>query len=150
MPRIRRADTSDAPTIASLIHDAYVGYISRIGKPPAPMLEDYAEAITHKNVWVLEEPSQEIVGVVVLVRFPDHLLLENIAVKPTHQGKGYGGRLMQFTESEATRMGYKTMRLYTNAKMTENISLYQHLGWSKKAQHPENGYDRIYMEKQLP
>jgi N-acetylglutamate synthase-like GNAT family acetyltransferase len=150
MPHIRRADTSDAPQISSLVNDAYAGYISRIGKPPAPMLEDYAEAITHKNVWVLEEPSQEIVGVVVLVRFPDYLLLENIAVKPTHQGKGYGGRLMGFSESEASRMGYKTMRLYTNVKMVENVSLYEHLGWVKKAQQSEGGYDRIYMEKQLP
>ena len=150
MPDIRRADLSDTPKITSLIHDAYVGYVNRIGKPPAPMLEDYAEAITHKNVWVLEESSREIVGVVILVSFPDYLLLENIAVNKKHQGKGYGGRLMEFSESEARRMGYRTMRLYTNVKMVENVSLYEHLGWVKKAQLSEDGYDRIYMEKQLP
>jgi GNAT superfamily N-acetyltransferase len=110
-----------------MIHDAYIGYIPRIGKPPAPMLEDYAEAVAHKDVWVLEESSREIVGVVILVRFPDYLLLENIAVNPKYQGKGYGGRLMRFSEAEARRMGYRTMRLYTNVKMVENVSLYEHL-----------------------
>jgi GNAT superfamily N-acetyltransferase len=133
-----------------MIHDAYIGYIPRIGKPPAPMLEDYAEAVAHKDVWVLEESSREIVGVVILVRFPDYLLLENIAVNPKYQGKGYGGRLMRFSEAEARRMGYRTMRLYTNVKMVENLPLYEHFGWVKKAHLSEDGYDRIYMEKQLP
>ncbi len=54
MHQIRRAVLDDVPEITACIKDAYAPYIQRIGKAPAPMLEDYAEAVTQKNIWVLE------------------------------------------------------------------------------------------------
>ena len=146
---IRPAKPYDVQKIASLINEAYVGYIDRMGKPPAPMLNDYAEVIAHKIVWVLEGSGLELKGVLILACFPDYLLVENIAVHPKHQGMGLGKRLMEFSEAEASRMGYSRMRLYTNVKMVENQAFYEHLGWMKKEKLSEDGYERIYMEKQL-
>ncbi len=146
---IRLAKLLDVQKIASLIDDAYGGYIDRIGKPPAPMLNNYVEVIAQKIVWVLEGSDSQLIGVLVLARFPDYLLVENIAVHPKNQGIGLGRRLMEFSEVEAMRMGYRKMRLYTNVKMVENQALYEHLGWVKKEKLSENGYERIYMEKQL-
>jgi len=40
--RIRSADTADVPVIEQIVHDAYQHYIARMGKPPGPMLDDYA------------------------------------------------------------------------------------------------------------
>jgi hypothetical protein len=38
---IRSADASDLPAIEPIVRDAYAKYITRIGKPPGPMLDDY-------------------------------------------------------------------------------------------------------------
>jgi hypothetical protein len=34
--------------------------------------------------------------------------------------------------------------------MVENLSIYEHLGFSEVARRTEDGYRRIYMEKVLP
>jgi ribosomal protein S18 acetylase RimI-like enzyme len=149
MLKIRRAILSDVPEITACVEDAYTPYIQRIGKPPAPMLEDYTEAVKGKMVWVVEGLRSEILGVLVLVSEAGYLLVENIAIKPGYQGRGYGRKLMEFSESEAIRMGYTLMRLYTNVKMVEDQAFYEHLGWKKIGRVFESGYERIYMEKQV-
>ena len=52
---------------------------------------------------------------------------------------------MAFAETEAKQRGYSELRLTTHALMTENISLYAHLGWSE-TQRDET---RVYMRKKL-
>lgn len=44
-PTIRVATAIDVPMIASIVHQAYRHYITRMGKPPAPMLDDYAARV---------------------------------------------------------------------------------------------------------
>ena len=39
-PPIRPATVADVPAIAENVEQAYRHYISRIGKPPGPMLDD--------------------------------------------------------------------------------------------------------------
>ena len=34
--------------------DAFGKYVERIGKPPAPMIADYAELLGESRIWVLE------------------------------------------------------------------------------------------------
>ena len=41
---IRIARHHDAPVVRDVVHAAYAHYIARIGKPPGPMLDDYARA----------------------------------------------------------------------------------------------------------
>ena len=53
IPTIRRAVADDAPAISSCVAAAYENYIPRIGKPPAPMLEDYSQVINRNDVFVL-------------------------------------------------------------------------------------------------
>ena len=149
MHQIRRAVLNDVPEITACIKDAYTPYIQRIGKAPAPMLEDYVEVVTQKNIWVLEGLGSELLGVLVLVPETEYLLIENIAIKSRYQGRGFGGKLMDFAESEALKLGYKVMRLYTNVKMVENQVIYEHLGWKNIGLVSEEGYDRVYMEKRI-
>jgi ribosomal protein S18 acetylase RimI-like enzyme len=77
------------------------------------------------------------------------MLLDNVAVDPASQGKGYGQLLLEFAEQEARRQGFGVIQLYTNVLMTENIALYSHLGYVKAHRAEEKGYSRIYMEKRL-
>jgi hypothetical protein len=39
----------DVEAVAACVGDAYRHYIERIGKPPGPMLEDYAEVIRQQG-----------------------------------------------------------------------------------------------------
>lgn len=144
---IRQARPADRSAIEDTIREAYEIYIPRIGKPPGPMLDDYAARIAAGETWVLDENG--IVGVLVLVGQPDHLLLDNIAVAPAHQGHGYGRRLLAFAEGEARRRGYSRLRLYTHALMHENLMLYRAQGWHEYARARQAGYDRVFMEKPL-
>lgn len=51
---IRRASEMDVDAITVIVHEAYAPYIPRIGKEPAPMLDDYREVIERCRVVVLE------------------------------------------------------------------------------------------------
>jgi ribosomal protein S18 acetylase RimI-like enzyme len=79
----------------------------------------------------------------------DHLLLDNIAVLPDSQRMGLGRQLISFAETEARRLGFSEVRLYTHQKMTENIALYTRLGFIEIGRGHESGYDRVFMTKRL-
>jgi hypothetical protein len=44
--RIRAATAADVPAIAEILDQAYRHYIVRTGKPPGPMLDDYAARVS--------------------------------------------------------------------------------------------------------
>ena len=148
VPRIRAATAADVPAIADVVDQAYRHYIARIGRPPGPMLDDYAARVLEGVVWVLEEGSV-IAGIIVLLPAADYLLLDNIAVSPARQGSGLGRRLLAFTEAEALRRGYREIRLYTHQTMVENQRLYASIGYEETGRGTEAGYDRVFMRKQL-
>lgn len=148
-PMVRRARGEDRPAVEAIVAAAYPIYIARIGKPPGPMLDDYARRIAEGAVSVLEEPGGAIAGLIVLRAKSDHLLLDNVAVRPDRQGQGIGRRLIAFAEREARRLGYAELRLYTHATMTENIALYRRLGFVETGRGQEAGYDRVFMTKRL-
>ena len=113
------------------------------------MLDDYALLIAEEQVWVLEDGGA-LTGVLVLKNAEGGaLLLDNIAVAPTAQGKGYGRALVAFAEAEACRRGNKQVRLYTHVLMTENLALYERLGFRETGRVTEKSYERVYMAKQL-
>jgi ribosomal protein S18 acetylase RimI-like enzyme len=147
-PRIRAATPDDVSAIAQIVEQAYRHYIPRIGKPPRPMLEDYAARVSQGVVWVIEDGSA-IAGIIVLLPGPDYLLLDNIAVTPARQGSGLGRRLLAFAEAEAVRRGYGEIRLYTHQLMTENQRLYAAIGYEETGRGTEAGYERVFMRKRL-
>ena len=147
-PRIRTATPADVPAIADIVDQAYRHYTARIGKPPGPMLDDYAARVAEGLVWVLEEEAA-ITGIIVLLSAPDYLLLDNIAVSPARQGLGLGRRLLVFAEAEALRRGYREIRLYTHQEMVENQRLYASIGYEETGRGAEAGYERVFMRKQL-
>ena len=146
---IRLAGPDDRHVIEEIVTAAYVHYVERIGKPPGPMLDDYGALIAAGAVSVLAEDSGTIVAIVVLLPKSDHLLLDNVAVRPSRQGRGFGRRLIDFAEEEARRLGFAELRLYTHEKMTENIALYTRLGFVETGRGQEAGYDRVFMTKRL-
>jgi ribosomal protein S18 acetylase RimI-like enzyme len=145
---IRPAGPTDRIAIERIVHEAYAIYIERIGKPPGPMLDDYAALIAAGAVSVLETDNGEIAAIIVLLPKPGHLLLDNIAVRRDRQGQGLGRALITFAETEARRLGFDEVRLYTHQTMTENIALYTRLGFVETGRGHDAGFDRVFMTKQ--
>ncbi len=146
---IRPARPEDAAAVAACVNAAYAIYVPRMGMQPAPMLADYAALIAAGHVSVLIEGAA-LRGVIVLIAEPDHLFIENVAVSPDAQGRGFGRRLLDFAESEARRRELRELRLYTNELMTENLGLYAHLGYVEVERRLDEGYRRVFMVKRLP
>jgi len=144
---IRRAEPQDRAAVEAIVDAAYSVYLDRIGRPPGPMLDNYSRLIDEGAVSVLEAPDGVIAGLIVVLAKSDHLLLDNVAVRPDRQGKGIGRRLIAFAESEARRLGYRELRLYTHEAMTGNIALYTRLGFRETGRGREAGYDRVFMTK---
>ena len=139
---------SDAAGMKRCAERAYQHYIPRMGKPPAPMLEDYEDIIQRHTAFVIEEQG-EIIGLLVLIPKASAMLLDNIAVDPAHRGKGPGRRLLEPAETRARSRGYAHLELYTNRRMTENLAMYPALEYAETGRRLEQGYNRIYMRKAL-
>lgn len=145
---LRRATADDRPAVEAIVEAAYRHYIARIGSKPGPMLDDYGALIEAGRVHVMESDGTP-KGVLVLIPEPDVMLLDNIAVDPSAQGAGLGRAMMRFAEESARKAGYKSIHLYTNAMMTENIALYTRAGYVETHRGVEKGLHRVYMTKQL-
>src|SRR6266550_130591 len=100
---MRLAQAADLAELQEIAAAAYAAYTPRIGRPAAPVSADYAGAISRGEVWVAAGDG-EIAGLLVLVARPGHLLLENIAVRPSAQGQGVGSALLGLAEREAARL----------------------------------------------
>lgn len=146
--RLRPAKDEDAEAVAACVHAAYRHYIARIGRAPAPMDDDYGKTIREGRVTVAESAGR-VAGVLVLAAVEGELLLENVAVEPSHQRNGVGRALVAHAEAEAQRRGFASLCLYTNEKMTENQAWYAKLGYVEFDRRTEQGLRRVYMRKRL-
>ena len=147
-PRIRAATPDDLPAVGKIVRAAYAHYVPRIGREPGPMLDDYGALIDAGRTYV--GLCDDVVrGVLVLIPQIDALLLDNVAVAPEAQGLGLGRLLLAFAERAAIERGFRSVRLYTNEAMRENIALYARLGYVETHRAEEKGLRRIYMLKTL-
>jgi ribosomal protein S18 acetylase RimI-like enzyme len=101
---------------------------------------------TESWVAVLDE---RIVGALVCVLEPDHLLVENLAVDPEAQGRGLGGRLLGLAEEQAVAKGVAEVRLYTNEVMVENLRFYASRGYRETGRESRGGFGRVFLAKSL-
>ena len=146
---IRLANIGDIPAITCCAEQAYEKYVGRIGKKPMPMVQDFGKAVAEGIVWVIEADNAFAGYLIAYEKTPGSLHVENVAVPPEHQGKGLGKRLLAFAEDLARMRGLPQIDLYTNEKMTENLSVYPHLGFIEVDRREEHGFARIYYEKRL-
>ncbi len=72
-----------------------------------------------------------------------------MAVDPAAQGTGIGRALIEAVERMASEAGAEAVELYTNAKMTENQSLYPALGYRETGRRREDGFERVFYRKNL-
>jgi len=145
---IRRADPADGAALRAIALAAYRRYVPRIGRAPAPMTADYATAVLAGHAWVAVQDDR-VIGFVILTPQLDHLLLENVAVRPAAQGRGVGARLLALADDEARRLRLPEIRLYTNEVMTENLAYYPRHGYIETHRAEQDGFRRVFFSKRL-
>jgi ribosomal protein S18 acetylase RimI-like enzyme len=119
---IRPARASDATKLEAIARAAYVKYVARLGREPVPISADYPAAIRAGHAIVIER-GNDIAGYLIGWPEPDVYFIDNVAVDPAHQGYGLGRALFQGAVVQAEKLKIPALRLYTNAAMTENLSL---------------------------
>ncbi|MCF3945100.1 GNAT family N-acetyltransferase [Acidiphilium iwatense] len=144
----RLATMEDCPAVEAIVKAAYSHYVPRIGREPGPMRDNYATLIQDGRVHVVERDGA-VAGLLVLIPEQETLLLDNVAVAPAAQETGLGRKLLEFAERTARDAGYRSIRLYTNEAMTENIALYSRIGYVETHRGEETGLRRVYMTKIL-
>jgi ribosomal protein S18 acetylase RimI-like enzyme len=149
MLEMRRAQAADTDELRAIAAEAYAKYTPRIGRTAGPVTADYAGAIGRNEVWVAVADG-DIAGMLVLVAQPDHLSLENIAVRPSAQGSGVGSALLELADREAARLGLNEIRLYTNITMTENQAWYPRHGYTETHRGEQDGYQRVFYARRVP
>jgi ribosomal protein S18 acetylase RimI-like enzyme len=147
-PRIRSAVADDVARIGAIAHAAYATYVQRMGREPAPMAADYQAEVAANRVVVIEVAGS-VRGYMIGWPEPDAYFIENIAVDPKSQGDGLGRRLIDHAVAEAAKLKLPALRLYTNVLMTENLSMYAHIGFVETHRVVEKGFHRVYMRRSL-
>ena len=71
------------------------------------MTADYSLAVRDHVIELLLDESDAVAGLVELIPATDHWLIENVAVDPAHQGKGYGRLLVAHAEELTPVAGLK-------------------------------------------
>jgi GNAT superfamily N-acetyltransferase len=132
---IRRATGADAGPAGELARTAYAPWEQRLGGRPLPMDYDYAMVVATMSAWVAERDG-EIVGLLVLGDDGEGFFVDNIAVDPTAQGTGVGGRLLAHAEREALAAGFDSIYLWTHEGMTENREIYEATGYAEFDRRP--------------
>lgn len=125
---LRRSTPADAKAVCDLTRAAYAKWVPFLGREPKPMTADYDAAVRDHVVDMLHLDGK----LAVLIEMhpqTDHLLIVNVAVLPAHQGRGCGRTLLAHAEELTRSLGLGEMRLYTSVHLTENVKLYERVGY---------------------
>jgi GNAT superfamily N-acetyltransferase len=147
-PSMRLASAEDVDAIRELVRAAYAKWVPVVGREPRPMTAAYQDSINRHRFDLLHADTKLIAQIETAIR-EDHLWIENLAVLPEYQGRGYGRRLSAHAEQLAAGAGLSEVRLLTNAAFEANVRLYEAVGYQTTSTEPFMGGTTLYMSKQL-
>ena len=146
---LRRAGVADASAVRELSRAAYAKWVPLIGREPLLMTANYERAVTDHLI-DLFEGGGELLALIEMIPKDDHLLIENIAVRPDQQGKGFGERLLGRANGVARVAGFAEIQLYTNAAFSSNVAFYAKRGFEEYRRGSIiPGTTTVFMRKRL-
>ncbi|HEY1944038.1 MAG TPA: GNAT family N-acetyltransferase [Roseiarcus sp.] len=145
---LRNATADDVDMIRELVRSAYAKWVPVIGREPLPMRADYERAVQEHQI-DLAFVDGRLVGLIEMILRDYHLWIENLAVRPQEQGKGFGRRLLAHAERRAIEAGRVETRLLTNAEFKDNVALYEKSGYRVVSREPFMDGTTVYMSKRL-
>ena len=145
---IRPATPADAESIRDLTRAAYAKWVALIGREPLPMQADYDRAVREHAIDLLTDGGA-LVGLIETISRPEHLWIENVAVAPDREGRGYGRMLLAHAEKRAGESALGELRLMTNAAFAANLAFYTRLGYAVVGSEPFRGGTAVTMMKRI-
>jgi len=122
--RIRRMMPADVERVAAIEAEAFT----------SPWKEDTFRSLLDRpgaELWVLDDPVEGVVGYSVLWCVLDQGELANIAVSPSHRGRGLGGRLLRMMLDLAKDRGVETIYLEVRVSNEQAAALYRRFGFEE-------------------
>jgi ribosomal protein S18 acetylase RimI-like enzyme len=145
---IRPAVLADAARIRDLTRAAYAKWVALIGREPLPMQADYQRAVAEHTIDLLIDDGA-LAGLIETILRPDHLWIENVAVAPEQQGRGFGRLLLAHAEKRAVEAERLEIQLLTNQAFTANVELYAKRGYTVDRTEPFRGGTTVHMSKRI-
>lgn len=108
------------------------------------MLADF-DTLVAADCAVVIETAKQLVGYLIGWAEMHAYFIEDVAVDPARQGEGFGRQLIEYAIGQARCLNLPALRLYTNVAITENLSIYGHMGFVETHRAIEDGYNRVYM-----
>ena len=131
----------DWPAVLALLHRAFADMTGRID-PPSSLHALTPQAIAQQaitgEVWVIAPTA----ACLFLTPRPGRLYLGKLAVDPAQQGSGHARTLITLAETRAKALGLPLLELETRVELTENQTLFQHLGFRETARKSHPGFSR--------
>jgi len=143
---IRLAGLDDAAAVTALTRSAYSKWVPVIGREPLPMRADHAAHIRDHRTDLLFV-GENLAALVETIERDDDVLIENVAVDPNFQKRGYGRKMVAYAEQLARAAGLTVVRLYTHQRFEENLRLYASLGYEVEREEAVSGGILIHMAK---
>ncbi|TIO51575.1 MAG: GNAT family N-acetyltransferase [Mesorhizobium sp.] len=147
-------DFAEWDELLALIRRAFA-YMDGVIDPPSSAHRLTPEGLSHKarqETAFLAVENGRIVGCVFALERAKDFYVGKLAVDPSLQGRGIGGRLMRAVEDFAGRRGKNAIELQTRIELTENHTAFARLGFRETERTAHVGYDRptsITMRKVL-
>jgi GNAT superfamily N-acetyltransferase len=128
---IRAVATSDIPTLASVIHAAYVEYEGRLTPPSGAHKETsgtLAAKLAHGEGAIAWQ-GDNAAGSVLYEPRGESMYLGRLAVPPQYRRRGIGTLLVNYVEEQARARGHKLITLGVRLQLPENTAFYTKLGY---------------------
>ncbi|MFF7199192.1 GNAT family N-acetyltransferase [Streptomyces sp. NPDC008079] len=145
---LRLAQPDDSQQLAEIAQQAYGTYVEELDEPPAPLRLDYSRVASSGRTYVAEEAGK-LQGMVTVERHDSHMVLRNLAVRPSCQGRGIGTKLVSFVEEFARDAGMDAVSLWTRVEMHDNIAFYQRRNYTVTHHEHSEQASRVFFLKKL-
>ncbi|MEZ4634337.1 MAG: GNAT family N-acetyltransferase [Caldilineaceae bacterium] len=151
---LHHATAEDVPALLSIIRAAFEQYRGRLDPPSGAHSEDESSIrakLTGETAVLAWEEGKPVAAVFYQV-CPDHVYLHRLAVLPSHRGRGFGRRLVDYVEAQALILERPRVQLGVRLALPENLDYYQRLGYRilEYASHPGyTEYTYVTMGKDL-
>ena len=147
--KIRKADHKDLEEILQLQYLSYQSEAALFGnKDIPPLRQTLNEVITEYNTGVILKmvsDNNRIIGSVRAAERNGTVYIGKLMVHPDHRRNGYGTRLLTEIEKFFPDKRYE---LFTSTRSSDNIRLYQGLGYREFARKAVNDeLQFVYLEK---
>jgi len=151
---IRRAQPSDAETIAALVRLAFSTQSRRTVPPPGALNETAATISDHlgRGGGAVVQEDGRLIGAVLWNEEHGGLYVGRLSVHPDHRRLGLASALMAEAEREARRLGLPRMCLGVRLALDDNRRFFASCGFVETTLHRHEGFSEptwVMMERLL-